>query len=96
VINETKPKNGLGLSGGVEELAGVHLRDPGSNLGSERKYFLILFVCLSVCVTFESKSVGCLTLLMYMYIDKKCWIPENMLPKTLDHSICVERDHLKM
>jgi hypothetical protein len=36
----------------------VHLRDPGSNLGIDRKYFL------SVCVTFEFKSVRCLILLV--------------------------------
>jgi hypothetical protein len=33
--------------GGMAELAKVsvvHPRDPGSNLGSDRKYFLILFV----------------------------------------------------
>jgi hypothetical protein len=44
-------------SGGVAELANgsaFHPRDPGSNLGTDRKYF-----SHSVCVTFESKSVGC-------------------------------------
>ncbi len=43
-------------SGRVEELANasvVHPRDLGSNLGTDRNYFLILLI------TYQFKSVGC-------------------------------------
>jgi hypothetical protein len=45
------------MSNGMAELAKAfifHPRDPGSNLSSDRKIF-----SYSVCVKFESKSVGC-------------------------------------
>jgi hypothetical protein len=34
--------------------------------------------------------------LIYVYFDQKCCIPLGMLPKTLNHKMYVQRDHLKM
>jgi hypothetical protein len=62
----------------------VPLRDPGSNLGPDEKYFLIVFVA------FEFKLVGC-KLFNYLLI-----LLIILLSHSLNDNMYVERDHLKV
>ncbi len=84
------------MSGGVEEVANaadVHPRDLDSYMGIERKKN-------SLCVTFDLEICRVLTLkhhwFIYLYIDQKYLIPRVMMPKTLNHNMYAESDHLKI
>jgi hypothetical protein len=63
-------------------------RDLGSNLGTKRKYFLILLV--------SHLGVNSELYFLNIYIDQSCWIPLGKLPKTINYNMYVERDLLKM
>jgi hypothetical protein len=75
----------------MKELANVsviHHRDLSSNLGNDKKYFLLCLCCILI--------EFCVVLTLNNYLLRSCEMDQLFCQETCIHNMHVERDHLKM